>query len=126
MHLRNASALAQGARRDWLSPGIGGRRCLIRMGLEKELQCTPSNHAPVGFESRLPLQSIEVAIELRHEGQWQPYIDNSRRVPFWATEPTLRRRCVLGWGSLLGLGCHRVAFCWGHPIYLLCEESCTI
>jgi hypothetical protein len=46
------------------------------MRLQKEFQGTPSDHASVGLEPRLPLKLIEIVVEPCHEGEREPHIDN--------------------------------------------------
>jgi hypothetical protein len=105
----------------WWSCGTCGRRCLGLMGGEKDLQGTPSDHAAVGLEPCLPFEPIEIVIELCHEGQRQPYIDNGRCLSWRAADTALGRRCCLDWGHLLGLYGHHPAFRWGHTVLLVSE-----
>jgi len=105
----------------WRSPGTSGRRCLVLMGAQKELQGTPSDHAAVGLEPCLPFEPIEVVIELCHKGQRQPYIDNGRRLPWRAANTAPWRWCCLDWRRLLRLHCHHPALRWGHTFLLFRE-----
>jgi len=67
--------------------------------------------------------TIEIVIELCHEGQRQPYIDNGRRLPWRAADTALWRRGCLDWGHLVGLHCHHPALRWGHTVLLLSEGA---
>src|SRR5262249_62085502 len=52
---------------------------------QKALQRSPRDHTAIGLEARLPLQPIEIAIELGHEGEREPHIDNRRWRAFGTT-----------------------------------------
>ena len=49
---------------------------------KKSSQGPPRDHATVGLEAGLALEPIEVAIQLGHQGEREPYVDNGRRCAF--------------------------------------------
>ena len=70
---------------------IGGR---VRR--EKELERPPGNHAPIGLEPRLPLEPVEIAIQLGQEREREPHVHNRRGLAFWAARRLRggRRSCA--------------------------------
>jgi hypothetical protein len=58
---------------------------------QKEPYRSPYEHAPIGLEPGLRLQVIEITVELGHQRQREPHMDNRRRFPFWTAHSLLRR-----------------------------------
>ena len=57
--------------------------CLVC--LQKELQGAACDHAPIGLESRLHLQPVEIAIQTGQQGDREAHVDDRRRFAFGTT-----------------------------------------